>query len=127
MAYPGDPPQHQTPGWKESDDTPPAADGADGACPSQLQENNGGLRPVGCHVWVRALVEGGQHPRDNGTGGRAATAHQPSAPGNDRMLPDDQPRGSFNGIRTKTSDESAGEPTALLCPMTPEPAAGGDG
>jgi len=73
------------------------------------------------------MVEGGSHSRHYRPGERTSAAGQPGGTGNNRLLPDNQPGSSPDGVGPQGSDSTAGEQAAALWVTAAESAAGRPG
>ena len=117
-------PRHQAEEREECNESAETAHRTDGTFPSKLQESHVGMRPVGCHVRSGIVVEARQCPQNNWLCGRVATAGQLGGTDNNGSLSDDQPRSAIDGVRTQTSNQSAGKSPAPIRTAAARPTAG---
>ena len=120
-ALPKGTPCHPNERRQKGYDKTPAAHGANGTHASQLQESHDSVRPVSHHVRCRAVVERRLYHRHSRVSGGYPAADQPGSPGNNWLLPDNQPGSPLDGVGSQSSNYAAGEQTAALWAMASKP------
>ena len=96
-----------------------------GLSPAKLQGGHNGMHSVSRHVRIGAVVEGRPHPGHHRPGKRASATSQPEGASDDRLLSDNQPWLSVNGVRIQCGDAAAAE-RAVRATVS-QPTTGGPG
>ena len=91
---------------EERDGRAPPACRADGTLVVQLQEGHDGLHPFSRHVRIEAVVEGRPYSRHRYQGKLATASIISRGASHVRLLPDHQPGGAVDGVRTQCSDSA---------------------